>query len=642
MIKVQDCKIFIGGLSWETNSDRLRLYFENYGAVKEAFVSYNPTTGRPRGFGFVVFDSVDVVDKVVSFKHMIDKREVEVKKALPKSSFTRNPDEPELILKLFVGGVAPHTTGSDLRQYFEQFGEVSDAVVMFDHENKRPRGFGFVTFADEDSVNNLFSQGITHTIHNKTVEIKRAVPQSQMPASTTPYYSPYLSTNTYTLGPSLGVPDVSNSSAYSPSFGTVVDPFVYPNAFSSVDMNQAFPYAAPGTSILVPSQIMRIPSPFRPNNLFLDSTGGEMKANSMHQTSTHDEGGSQRDPMTDGQTYNNLSGNELIEKALFALSTRNSQNGPNNVCDDMNMFVGHEQGNLSSSGGDGKMEREKAINNQLTSSVNNSYNKIQKGYSRNVENNMQSNHTSSNVAHTYHNRHHHYPHNENNSTGYDGAYYSESDGIANVAQGNPNGEMITYVNHNSPHYQQQQPYVGGRWVNNANNYNNGYTNIYYDPNNANIADGRGINSQISGSSRYPSSPSAFISSSLASAPSIVFSNPIHSSPHTSMPTPVPTPSISHSKIGSPTINGSGSIPVAIPSSIHQPLNSHHPNQHHGSSVFQRPHLLPSRNASLAPSAPQVDIYGNHVMASLPPPPPLPRPPQHQGVAVSIPGWTPNV
>jgi RNA recognition motif-containing protein len=29
-----------------------------------------------------------------------------------------------------------------LRQHFEQFGAVEDAVVMYDHENKRPRGFG--------------------------------------------------------------------------------------------------------------------------------------------------------------------------------------------------------------------------------------------------------------------------------------------------------------------------------------------------------------------------------------------------------------------------------------------------------------------------------------------------------------------
>ncbi len=65
-----------GGLSWETSSERLRAYFENFGVVREAFVSYNRNNGRPRGFGFVVFESPEVADKVVASKHTIDRREV--------------------------------------------------------------------------------------------------------------------------------------------------------------------------------------------------------------------------------------------------------------------------------------------------------------------------------------------------------------------------------------------------------------------------------------------------------------------------------------------------------------------------------------------------------------------------------------
>ena len=53
-----------------------RAFFENFGTVLEAFVSYDRHTGRPRGFGFVVFDDPAVADKVVSLQHTIDRREV--------------------------------------------------------------------------------------------------------------------------------------------------------------------------------------------------------------------------------------------------------------------------------------------------------------------------------------------------------------------------------------------------------------------------------------------------------------------------------------------------------------------------------------------------------------------------------------
>lgn len=44
--------------------------------VVEAFVSYDRHTGRPRGFGFVIFEDPAVADKVSSIAHTIDRREV--------------------------------------------------------------------------------------------------------------------------------------------------------------------------------------------------------------------------------------------------------------------------------------------------------------------------------------------------------------------------------------------------------------------------------------------------------------------------------------------------------------------------------------------------------------------------------------
>ncbi len=47
--------------------------------------------------------------------------------------------------RLFVGGLSYGTTAEVLRQAFEQFGPVSDAVVVTDRDTGNSRGFGFVT-----------------------------------------------------------------------------------------------------------------------------------------------------------------------------------------------------------------------------------------------------------------------------------------------------------------------------------------------------------------------------------------------------------------------------------------------------------------------------------------------------------------
>lgn len=55
--------------------------------------------------------------------------------------------------KLFVGGLSWTTTDQTLRQVFEAHGTVQEANVVVDRETGKSRGFGFVTYADQESAN---------------------------------------------------------------------------------------------------------------------------------------------------------------------------------------------------------------------------------------------------------------------------------------------------------------------------------------------------------------------------------------------------------------------------------------------------------------------------------------------------------
>jgi hypothetical protein len=47
--------------------------------------------------------------------------------------------------KLFVGGLAWETQRDTMRNYFEQFGEILEAVVITDKYTGRSKGYGFVS-----------------------------------------------------------------------------------------------------------------------------------------------------------------------------------------------------------------------------------------------------------------------------------------------------------------------------------------------------------------------------------------------------------------------------------------------------------------------------------------------------------------
>ncbi|GAV73250.1 RRM_1 domain-containing protein [Cephalotus follicularis] len=54
--------------------------------------------------------------------------------------------------KIFVGGLAWETRRETLKDYFEQFGEILEAVVINDKSTGRSKGYGFVTFKDANSA----------------------------------------------------------------------------------------------------------------------------------------------------------------------------------------------------------------------------------------------------------------------------------------------------------------------------------------------------------------------------------------------------------------------------------------------------------------------------------------------------------
>mmetsp|Transcript_8352 Transcript_8352/g.7422 ORF Transcript_8352/g.7422 Transcript_8352/m.7422 type:complete len:85 (-) Transcript_8352:1104-1358(-) len=83
-------------------------------------------------------------------------------------------DENQKTTKIFVGGLPPEITEDQFRKYFENFGRIDDIVIMIDKDTGKSRGFGFVTFEDEEAVDKVISNYNDNKIDGKWVECKRA------------------------------------------------------------------------------------------------------------------------------------------------------------------------------------------------------------------------------------------------------------------------------------------------------------------------------------------------------------------------------------------------------------------------------------------------------------------------------------
>jgi len=171
-------KLFVGGLSWKTTSEKLREYFGQFGNISDVLIMKDPITQRNRGFGFITFSTPAAVDRVLAVPtHTLDDKQIDPKPATPKSKTKTNKTK-----KIFVGGVSQETLVDDVKAYFNQFGSVEEAVMLMDQQTKRHRGFGFVTFESDEVVDRVCEIHF-HSINNKKVECKKAQSKEVVQAS---------------------------------------------------------------------------------------------------------------------------------------------------------------------------------------------------------------------------------------------------------------------------------------------------------------------------------------------------------------------------------------------------------------------------------------------------------------------------
>ncbi|KAF7542702.1 hypothetical protein G7Z17_g11348 [Cylindrodendrum hubeiense] len=76
--------------------------------------------------------------------------------------------------KLFIGGLAWHTEEGTLRQKFEEFGPVEEAVVVKDRDTGRSRGFGFVRFTQDEDAHKAIAAMNNVEFDGRTIRVDKA------------------------------------------------------------------------------------------------------------------------------------------------------------------------------------------------------------------------------------------------------------------------------------------------------------------------------------------------------------------------------------------------------------------------------------------------------------------------------------
>ena len=83
-------------------------------------------------------------------------------------------------MNIYVSGLSFKLNDADLRQLFEEYGEVSSAKIIMDKFTGRSRGFGFVEMNDEDGQKAIDALNEAE-VDGKVIGVSVARPREERP-----------------------------------------------------------------------------------------------------------------------------------------------------------------------------------------------------------------------------------------------------------------------------------------------------------------------------------------------------------------------------------------------------------------------------------------------------------------------------
>ena len=97
-------------------------------------------------------------------EHAINSKKVDVKRARAKPG------------KIFVGGLTEILSDEEIRNYFSQFGSVTDCEMPFDKSKNQRKNFCFITFEREETMKEVLKLP-KQKIGDVEVDVKKATPK---------------------------------------------------------------------------------------------------------------------------------------------------------------------------------------------------------------------------------------------------------------------------------------------------------------------------------------------------------------------------------------------------------------------------------------------------------------------------------
>ena len=156
--------LFVGGISSYTTEKMISQHFKQFARVSKVEIMKHKKNKAPKGFAYVTLADASDIPNILSTLHTIDGRKVDCQVAANKKEKQKTKDDQKKRM-IYVTNLPGDLQSEELHTFFEPFGQVRNAYIIFDNDSKISKRFGYVEFLEADSVINIINRHIDINNH---------------------------------------------------------------------------------------------------------------------------------------------------------------------------------------------------------------------------------------------------------------------------------------------------------------------------------------------------------------------------------------------------------------------------------------------------------------------------------------------
>ena len=154
--------LFINNLPFDVKKEQIKDTFKNYGNILDIRIIYNPTTQKPRGYGYIEFEDESSIDKIINSDKtfIINERKIIVNKSISVDklrnaikyvvhisnlNFKVKEKDIEILLKKEIFNNNQKNLKDDLRK-----------ILLCKNDEGKFKGYGFIEFNNKESFDKCF------------------------------------------------------------------------------------------------------------------------------------------------------------------------------------------------------------------------------------------------------------------------------------------------------------------------------------------------------------------------------------------------------------------------------------------------------------------------------------------------------